>query len=149
MRLPHTVGQRWWVGASALWLRAGCLFQEILDQAALPLTRHRLADDLARRLESEVCHFRTEVGGGALRLRALAVLARLLGVPQALLDPLAALGEHPADGAEAELPQQCQQQDEVERSDDDPEQVDLEARPGLRLRRQGSQAGVGSAAGEG
>ena len=82
MRLPHTVGQRWWVGASALWLRAGCLFQEILDQAALPLTRHRLADDLARRLESEVCHFRTEVGD---RLIDASVRGRLERLRETLL----------------------------------------------------------------
>ena len=46
----------------------------------------------------------------------LAVLARLLGVAQSLLDPLLALGQHPLDGLEGERPDDRQEDHEVGRA---------------------------------
>ena len=66
--------------------------------------------------------------GDALRLGALAVAAGLLGVLEALLDPLLAVGQHLRDGLERERPEDREEDDEVGRRDDHPEQVDLEQR---------------------
>ena len=66
--------------------------------------------------------------GDALRLRVLAIPAGLLGVLEALLDPRLAVGEHGRDGLERERPDDDEEEDEVERADDHPEQVDLEQR---------------------
>ena len=161
--------------------RAG-LGEELLDEPALALVRHRLADDLAGGGQGEVGDLRADLGdgpdllgldlgGGAhahplellagrgdvrvagllgdllgagqdlvrlaarlgqggepLLLRALAILASLLGVLEALLDPRLAVGEHLRDGLERERPDDREEDHEVGRGDDHLEQVDLEQR---------------------
>ena len=66
--------------------------------------------------------------GDALRLRVLAIAARLFGVLETLLDPILAVGQHLRDRLERERPDDDEEQDEVERADDHPEEVDLEQR---------------------
>ena len=78
--------------------------------------------------------------GDALRLRVLAIAARLFGVLETLLDPILAVGQHLRHRLERERPDDDEEQDEVERADDHPEQVDLEQRRaalGGELRRRG------------
>jgi hypothetical protein len=74
-------------------------------------------------------------GGDALRFRALAVATCLFGVPQPLLDPRSALVEDLPQRCQREGREQDEQHDEVERRDDDPEEVDLQTGGLLRSER--------------
>ena len=80
----------------------------------------------------------------ALGLGGLPVAARLLGVAQALLDPLPPLVQHPRQRPTPNSQYRItSEDDEVQRGDDDPEQVDLEAR---RLSLRERERAVGDAA---
>ena len=59
--------------------------------------------------------------------RRLALEARRFGVRQTLLDPGPSVGQHLGDGLGEERLEQREEQDEVRRRDDDPEQVDGQA----------------------
>jgi len=67
-------------------------------------------------------------GGKPLLLCALAILASLLGVLEALLDPRLAVAEHLRDGLEGKRPHEREEDGEVRRRHDHLEEVDLEQR---------------------